>query len=445
MKKFVAIISALLLLLILASCRNEKIICTVGPDDITKAVINATNAINGVTETTERIILNPLGREDDEDSVKGPLGYRKNNKNIAEETADFGFELFEYALAQDGNALISPVSVMSALAMAADGAKGETLAQMEDVLGMTNENLRKHYGGYVHPANSDEALRFANSLWFRNDGGFQVNKNFVERTVEAYGADVFSEPFDNSTLRKINFWISENTDGEIKNMLSEIPQETVSYIINTVLFEAEWADPYYKSAVRENQPFTSADGKRQSVTMLLSDEYGLVELGKTKGFVKNYVNCDYAFVGLLPDEGVSVEDALASFRGSEFVDAVRNTADVKVVVTVPKFDFDCKFELNEPLKAMGMPTAFSSAADFTNLGVSPMGNVYIGKVIHNSFIRFDEKGTKAGAATVVQFDAESAMVEQKTEYLTFDRPFIYAIIDRTTGMPIFIGAVKSFE
>lgn len=430
-------------MLILASCKTDKVVCTI--DDVTKSVVNVTNAINGVTDTTEKIILNPLGRENDEDSMLGPIGHRKDNKNIAEATADFGFELFGHALAQDKNALISPVSVMAALAMTADGAKGETLAQMETVLGMTNEDLREHYGGYVHPSNSDEQLRFANSLWLRNDGSFQVNKNFVNRTLSAYGADVFSEPFDNSTKNKINFWISENTDGEIKNMLSEIPSETVSYLINTVLFEAEWAEPYHKPNVRENYIFHSASGKDQKVTMLHSGEYGLVELGKTKGFVKNYVNCNYAFVGLLPDIGVSVEDAAESFSGKEFIDAVRNTADVKVVVTVPKFDFDCKFELNDALKAMGMPAAFNSAqADFTNLGVSPLGNIYIGKVLHNSFIRFDEKGTKAGAATVVQFDGESAMVQEKIEYLVFDRPFIYAIIDRTSGMPIFIGAVKEF-
>lgn len=443
MKKFVALVSAVLLMLILASCKTDKVVCTI--DDVTKSVVKVTNAISGVTDTTEKIILNPLGREDEEDSMLGPLGHRDNNKNIAEATADFGFELFGYALQSDGNALISPVSVMAALAMTADGAKGETLAQMEAVLGMTNENLRKHYGGYVHPANSDEHLRFANSLWLRNDGSFQINKSFVDRTLEAYGADVFSEPFDNSTKNKINFWISENTDGEIKNMLSVIPSETVSYLINTVLFEAEWAEPYREPNVRENYIFHSASGKNQNVTMLHSGEYGLVELGKTKGFVKNYANCNYAFVGLLPDGGVSVEDAVASFSGEEFVDAVRNTADVKVVVTIPKFDFDCKFELNDALRAMGMPAAFSSSeADFTNFGVSPLGNVYIGKVLHNTFIRYDEKGTKAGAATVIQFDAESAMVQEKIEYLVFDRPFIYAIIDRTSGMPIFIGAVKEF-
>ncbi len=444
MKKFVAIVSAVLLMLILASCKTDKVVCTI--DDVTKSVVNVTNAISSVTDTTEKIILNPLGREDEEDSRLGPIGHRKDNKNIAEATADFGFELFGYALQSDGNALISPVSVMAALAMTADGADGETLAQMEAVLGMTNENLRKNYGSYVHPSNSEEQLRFANSLWLRNDGSFQVNKNFVDRTLVAYGADVFSEPFDNSTKNKINFWISENTDGEIKNMLSEIPSETVSYIINTVLFDAEWTEPYREPNVRENYIFRSASGKNQKVTMLHSGERGFIELGKTKGFIKNYKACNYAFVGLLPDEGVSVEEALASFSGKEFVGAVRDIEQTKVVVTIPKFDFECKFELNDALKAMGMPAAFdSSQADFTKLGVSPLGNIYIGKVLHNSFIRFDEKGTKAGAATVIQFDAESAPVQERIEYLVFDRPFIYAIIDRTSGMPIFIGAVKEFE
>ncbi len=436
MKKIVAVICAFCLLFLLCSC--EANFGNVS-NDITKAISDITNAINQVTETTEKVILTPLGREDDEDSVKGPLGER--NGNIADATADFGLELFGYALESDGNALVSPVSVMAALAMTADGARGQTLAEMENVLGMTNEQLRKDYGGYVHPSNSDEQLRFANSLWLRNDGSLQVNRNFVDRTVAAYGADVFSEPFDNSTCRKINHWISENTDGEIKNMLSEIPTSTVSYIVNTVLFEAEWQDPYTENAVRKNQSFTNANGEKQKVTMLASGEYGLVELGKTKGFIKRYADCNYAFVGLLPDEGVSVGNALASFTGQDFVNAVNNPTPMRVVSTIPKFDLECKFELNDALKSMGMPTAFSSAADFTNLGVSPMGNIYLSKVMHNTFIRYDEKGTKAGAATVIQFDAESAPLE--IEYLTFDRPFIYAIIDTTSGTPIFIGAVQN--
>lgn len=437
MKKIIAAICALCTLFLLASCQTDK---PDTPADISKTVSDIKDKINQVLDVTEKVVLSPLGKEDDGDSVKGPLGERNNN--IADATADFGFELFGYALQSDGNALISPVSVMAALAMTADGAGGQTLAEIESVLGMSNEQLRKDYGGYVHPANSDEQLRFANSLWLRNDGALQVNENFVDRTVTAYGADVFSEPFDDETCRKINYWISENTDGEIEGMLSEIPSSTVSYIINTVLFEAEWLDPYIGGGIRENQSFNNADGSKTQVTMLSSGQNGLIELGKTKGFIKHYADCGYAFVGLLPDEGVSVGDALSSFTGQDFVDAVRNPDyNIRVVSQIPKFDLECKFELNGALESMGMPTAFSSAADFTNLGVSPLGNIYLSKVMHNTFIRYDEKGTKAGAATVVAADAEGAPVE--IEYLTFDRPFIYAIIDTTSGTPIFIGAVQS--
>ena len=441
MKKIIAILCVVALVFSLFACnkaaetQDTSII-----SKVTESVVKVTEKLTDVSD--KNITLEPLGREDEEGSLLGPLAYG-NSGDIADATADFGFELFRYSLAQGDNALVSPVSVMAALAMATDGADGETLAEMEKVLGMTNEELRKNYGGYVHPANSSEELRFANSLWLRNDGSFQVNKNFVERTLEAYGADVFSEPFDAETKEKINYWISKNTDGEIENMLDEIPPEAVSYIINTVLFEAEWAKPYSESDVRENQLFTAANGEKQTVTMLNSEENYFVRIGKTKGFVKNYKGGEYAFVGLLPDEGVSVEDAAASLSGEEFIGAVKNVEYKPVRVNIPKFSFDCKFELNDTLKSMGMPTAFNSEkADFTNLGVSPKGNIYIGRVMHNTFIRFDENGTKAGAATVVEFDCECAMLD--IEYLAFDRPFIYAIVDTSTGMPIFIGAVESF-
>lgn len=441
MKKFVAILCAVSILAVLCAC--GKVVENAGTslaDKVTEGVVKVTDKLTNVSD--KNITLEPLGRENDEDSMLGPLGYGES-KNISDATADFGFELFRYALADGENSLVSPVSVMAALAMAADGANGKTLAEMEKVLGMTNENLRKNYGGYVHPANSGEELKFANSLWLRNDGSFQVNKNFVDRTLEAYGADVFSEPFDEETRDKINYWISENTDGEIENMLDRIPYDAVSYIINTVLFEAEWERQYTESDIMQNQTFTAANGEKQSVTMLNSEESSFITLGKTKGFVKNYKGGEYAFVGLLPDEGVSVEEAAASFSGEEFAQAVTDVEYKAVTVNIPKFSFDCKFELNDTLEAMGMPTAFNGAqADFTNLGTSPMGNIYIGRVLHNTFIRFDENGTKAGAATVIEFDCESAMLDM--EYLTFDRPFIYAIVDTSTGMPLFIGAVENF-
>ena len=435
MKKFIAIICICSLALGLFACGETGLSSTVATK-VTERVVKATEKLTNIT-------LEPLGRENDEDSMPGPLGYGES-KNISDVTVDFGFELFRYALENGDNSLVSPVSVMAALAMATDGADGETLAEMERVLGMTNEDLRKYYGSYVHPANSSEELRFANSLWLRNDGSFQVNKNFVERTLEAYGADVFSEPFDAETKDKINYWISKNTDGEIENMLGEIPPEAVSYIINTVLFEAEWAEKYNDTSIRENEIFTAANGEKQTVTMMGSEENCFVRIGKTKGFIKNYKGGEYAFVGLLPDEGVSVKEAAASFCGEEFINAVKNAESKPVDVRIPKFSFDCKFELNDSLKAMGMPSAFdSSKADFTNLGTSPMGNIYIGRVLHNTFIRFDEAGTKAGAATAIEFDCEGAMLDM--EYLTFDRPFIYAIVDTSTGMPIFIGAVESFN
>ena len=441
MKKFVAILCICSLALGLFACSKGVDGSSGIANKITQSVVDLTEKITDISD--KNIELKPLGRENEEDSQLGPLG-NGTSKNIAATTADFGFELFKRTLADGDNALVSPVSVMAALAMATDGANGATLAEMEKVLGMSNEDLRKYYGGYVHPANSSEELKFANSLWLRNDGSFQVNKHFVERTLTAYGADVFSEPFNVDTKDKINYWISENTDGEIKNMLDEIPPEAVSYIVNTVLFEAEWARQYNESDVRENQTFTAANGETQTVTMLSSEESYFVRIGKTKGFVKNYKGGEYAFVGLLPDEGVSVEEAAASFSGEEFTKAVTNLEYKPVTVNIPKFSFDCKFELNETLKAMGMPTAFNAwEADFTNLGASPLGNIYIGRVLHNTFIRFDENGTKAGAATAIEFDCEGAMMDM--EYLTFDRPFIYAIVDTSTGMPLFIGAVENFN
>ncbi|MBO5230188.1 MAG: serpin family protein [Clostridia bacterium] len=409
---------------------------------------DTTNSINETTVST----LKENGTEQTTQRVGGQvcLGTDGKPMYIRYKTADFAFRLFKEAVKGEANALISPVSVIMALAMTANGAKGETLEQIEAVLGLDVASLNADYTKQIFDGNG---IKLANSVWLRNERNrLTVNESFVQTVQSRYGADVFSEKFNKKTLDKINAWVSDNTDGLIKNMLNEIPEDAVIYLINTVLFDAEWQNPYSRGDIRENQIFTTESGEKQTVTMLRSEQSDLTlfRLGKAQGVEIPYNN-GYSFAAILPDEGVTVEQALQSFTGDDFVKAVAPEEPpvvcgtyCPVEILLPKFEFDCSFNLNDALKSLGMPAAFDSAkADFSGMATSTRGNIYIGNVYHNTKIALTEKGTIAGAATAVEFVEEGMMIYNQT--MRFDRPFIYVIYETETGTPLFVGAVKDFN
>lgn len=376
-------------------------------------------------------------------------------------TADLAFNLLKKNLSTP-NAVVSPVSVAIALTMTGSGAKGETLDEFRKILGNDITGMQDFVEAYINElkANSESGIKLANSVWLNNQKNrLTVNPNFESICINRFSADVFKEEFNGKTADKINKWISEETDGLIDKVLEEVPEAAVAYLINTVLFEAEWAGNYTSRDVVPNSLFTTADGRKQSVTMLKSTEpvndIMNFKLGKTEVVIKPYKN-GYKFCAMLPDEGVSIEKALDSFSGNEFVTAVTKTNTnekgellygIRLLnVYLPKFEFECKFKLSDTLKALGMTKSFSAKdADFTGMATSTRGNIFINEVFHNTYIKFDEKGTKAAASTAVEmFDEAFMEPPQDTRTIKFDRPFIYAIVS-PDGVPLFAGTVTDFD
>ena len=408
------------------------------------------NSILGLTEIKEDsigsdAIQNFWNEFDPDDHLCAQPTY------IAGTTINFGLKLLNAAMKETGNALVSPYSVLSALSMAANGAKDNTLTQTESVLGGKISMLNDTIMRFNEEAEKHEGVTLANSVWFNNKAGLNINKSFTDTVRNVYGAELFSEEFNRGTLEKINKWIELSTDGTIKNMLKDIPADAVAYLINTVLFDAEWETPYSEYQVKKDMNFTAEDGSVKKVDMLQSTEdmNTYFRIGNVQGFCKSYKN-GYRFMGILPDEGVSVEQALDSFTAHQLCDGlgyriVEFDEPYPVLnVWLPKFEIESQFKLSDTLKKMGMPLAFSpSGADFSSMATSPEGNIYISEVYHNTFISLGEKGTKAGAATVVEFKAGSAM-QAPTEIieLKFDRPFIYAIL-APDNTPLFMGVVNN--
>lgn len=363
---------------------------------------------------------------------------------------DFAVRLFQECAGSqaEGNILVSPLSVINALAMTANGARGKTLAQMEEMFGADLTSLCDYLYAYNKnlPSAEKYKLHAANSIWMRDDERFTVQPDFLQANANWFNADVYMAPFDGSTLKDINKWVSKNTDEMIPEILDEIPADAVMYLINALAFDAEWQSIYRDYQVRDGF-FTREDGTRQETEMMYSTEYTYLRDTQAQGFVKYYNDAKYAFAALLPEEGVSLEDYVASLTGERLHELLSNPERPDVKTAIPKFEAEYSVLLNDILENLGMKDAFDFVtADFSGLGTSIDGNLYISRVIHKTYIAVDEKGTKAGAATVVEVNTESALMEPeevKTVYL--DRPFVYMIIDCEKNLPVFIGTVTDLK
>lgn len=362
--------------------------------------------------------------------------------------ADFAVRLLQACREENPEILISPVSVLYALAMTANGAEGETLIQMEDVLGMSVEELNPYLCAYKEALTSGNQykLDLANSIWFKEDESLTVNPDFLQANADWYDAELYQAPFDNSTLKDINNWVSGKTDGMIEDILDEIPDEAIMYLINAIAFDAEWENIYDENEVRTDV-FITESGSEQIAKMMFSEENEYLEDEDTTGLVKYYKDRKYAFVGLLPNEGISMSEYISSLTGEKLMSLLNNSQSVPVDAAIPKFENEYDIEMSDILKGMGMADAFDSElADFSGLGTSMLGNIYINRVVHKTYIAVDEKGTKAGAATAVEVLDGAPMAdptERKTVYL--NRPFIYMLIDCEAKLPVFMGTVMDIK
>lgn len=368
--------------------------------------------------------------------------------DTADAITDFSVRLLNQSLNEDGNTLISPFSVLCALAMTSNGAKGETLAQMEEVFGLSISDLNTYLHTYADQLPEDEKykLSIANSIWFKDDKSFTVEEDFLQTNADYYGAEMYKAPFDDSTLKDINNWVDDNTDGMIDEILSEIPSEAYMYLINALAFDAEWMNVYDEYQVQK-ETFTQEDGTARNAELMYSTEYTYLEDENAVGFVKYYADAKYAFAALLPNEGVSVADYTASLTGEKLHTILSNPLDATIDAAIPKFETEYDVKLNQTLLEMGMTDAFSANADFTGIGTfdSTDNNLSISEVIHKTFISVDESGTKAGAATSVGVTKMSLTDPRDIKTVHLDRPFVYMLIDCEANLPLFIGTMMDIE
>ena len=375
--------------------------------------------------------IRPASREKDPEVIKAG----------SEKAADFALKLFNACRKDGENTLVSPISVLSALGLAQNGAVGQTLSQMEETLGFTQDELNKFIQSYMQSLSSGKKykLSLANSIWLR-DGAFEANPVFLQTNADYYGADAYKAAFDESTAKDINRWVESNTDGMIPSIIDRITDDTQLYLINALAFDAEWEDPFREDQIHE-RVFTCADGSKKTVEFMYPETYSdstdYLATDGAEGIIMYYKDRKYAFVALLPAEGTSPAQLAASLTGKKLLEMLATPQSVSLIAGIPKFELSWDADLATILAGMGMQDAFGPGAEFPRIGND--ANFYIDSVIHKSYISVNEKGTRAGAATAVAMNATSPLLE-KTVIL--DRPFLYMLIDCESNIPFFIGVVE---
>jgi serpin B len=364
-------------------------------------------------------------------------------------TNAFGFKLLSELSKKDGdkNVFISPASVALALALANNGANGETQKAIATVLGTPNLDLQQANSAYANLQgllrNADPKVRLdiANSLWARQ--GFELKPDFVQRAEQFFEAQATSLNFDDpASANQINGWVRQNTQDKIPKIVEPpIPSETVVFLINAIYFKGNWAKPFEITRTQD-LPFNLLGGQQKTVPMMQRNDkmdylrgqgFQAVSLPYGDGFL--------SMVVVLPDEGVSLDTFRATLTSENWANWQALFAPRTGNLALPKFKLEYSTALNNALQAMGMSIAFDpQQADFSGLGQTPP-NLYISAVAHKTFVEVNEEGTEAAAATSISVGITSVQPEDEPFNMIVDRPFFVAIQDNQTGAILFSGVI----
>ncbi len=362
-------------------------------------------------------------------------------KALATSSNEFGFGLFaqiENETSPDSNILISPLSAMYALAMTYNGAWGKTMTELGRVLcipDMPEPVLNESFHDlttFLAQTDPSVTLDIGNSIWYERT--LSIKPDFIANMKQYYGAPVRGLDFGPGTADTINAWVANKTHDRIKNILSSPVDATlVMFLVNAVYFNAAWTQPFDSSATSDGD-FHLPDGATKTCRMMKTlATLGYLDTGDFQAVEIPYGDGQYAMIVMLPRIGGSVDDLVGRLSDNNWKQWISGISEVDIVLRMPKFTFSDGHGLNVALKAMGMVDAFGPGADFSRMADG--GGIWIDSVLQKCFIQVDEHGTEAGAATIV------SMKKSLVREVTLDRPFLFAIHERTTGAVLFLGRV----
>jgi len=362
-------------------------------------------------------------------------------QEVVDANNQFALDLYSN-LDSNENVFFSPYSISAALAMTYEGAKGDTKDEMRDVFYFPESNILRPnfaaiYNG-INEGNKAYKLSTGNALWVQENA--PLNEDYITLIEKYYGGkaanlDFFNEPKE--SVETINSFIEKQTNNKIKDLLSEgdINAMTRLILTNAIYFKGTWEWEFKKSSTHKVGFNINSEEVVQVDMMHMKNDkasFNYLDTGSLQVLELPYKGEDVSMLILLPEDINSLE---LTTENLEKWKSEMKEGDLDAIY-FPKFEFETKYRLNDYLKAMGMPSAFTEEADFS--GMTDLERLYIGFVIHQAYVKVDEKGTEAAAATAVGMMATSA---EPRSIFRADRPFVFIIQEKQTGNILFLGKV----
>ena len=364
------------------------------------------------------------------------------DETMREAYANFSYRLFKAcAQGESGNCVISPFSVYTALAMLANGAKGNTATQMDSVLGLTPETRNRYLAGWISSLTGQKDVSFtcADSVWISKLFRTAVPDPFLATCADYYMAEVYAAEMNDGTVDDVNAWVNKNTKGMIEKIIDkgDLAPDTSGILMNAITLDAAWEIPFLQENTLTAADFTKEDGTTAKVDLLRGEaDRCYLENDTFIGCTKSYKGGKYRFVALLPKEGITLDAAVAALDGKTVDGLFAGAAADEVNLLIPKINDAYGKDLCDVLSELGMPDAFGATADFT--GLITTGESYVDSVVHKTFLSLDNQGTRAAAVTYISVRTLSI---SRLHTIRLDRPFIYMIVDEN-NLPVFIGTFQ---
>jgi serpin B len=349
------------------------------------------------------------------------------------------------------NINVSPAGISFALAMAYEGAKGQTAEEMRSVLGFPLEKddfktqAHQEFSSLI-PSLNDDQISCVNSSWVGKD--FVLLPEYKEAVKMVYRSEAHNVDFCNSleTAGKINIWCAEKTKGRIKEILGETSCDLRLVLINAIYFKAKWQTPFPKEQTTKKSFFIDDNSQVDVDMMIKQDEYSYTETPSFQILEMPYEKNRFSMIIFLPKEKKSkvvLEQLSSDVNGQglwqEAIGALSALRKIEINVHFPKFEFYNTWNsVKEYLQSLGMTSPFGPFANFSGISTEPL---YIDKIIQKTFIKVDEESTEAAAVTMVGMRFAAEMPTEPLKEFMADHPFIYVIKDNQTQSILFIGQV----
>lgn len=333
------------------------------------------------------------------------------------------------------NVVVSPYSAGVALSMLTEGAEGQTKVELDNALDGCIFGKQRLDGG------DSVVVKAANSLWLDSD--FSVRNRYVSLLQKEYDALVetlrFSDP---ATVRAINNWCSENTDGKIDEILTRLTPGDVMVLLNALYFNAPWQDKF-DAAFTSKTDFRGQSGTVKVDMMYRKGLYNYAEYQGCQMIELPYLGSSYSMFVVLPPAGMKIDDVLPYVNGNVYDEAMNMLAPAEVKFSMPKLKLETELLLNDVLMNMGVRTAFSGAADFK--GIAETGQLAVSQVKQKCYMDVTESGTEAAAVTSITVRMTSVRPVTEVKTMTVDRPYVFFIADRENQDILFAGKIVNLK